>query len=158
MWRHVGQVSLNSLLLNSLLRDDHRPSFYHPPFPPQVVPGCLLSSISGCVCPVRATVKRKWKQKWKWKRKWKRVVKITSYYSSAIENGGNLWLVWAIGHNVKMQTINFLILLTMFKCIWNQQHSLFSALTSYTDAELSFFVEHSFFSIMHMLVFCNFTN
>ena len=29
-------------------------------------------------------------------------VKITSYYSSAIENGGNLWLVWAIGHNVKM--------------------------------------------------------
>ena len=23
-------------------------------------------------------------------------------YSSAIENGGNLWLVWAIGHNVKM--------------------------------------------------------
>ena len=36
------------------------------------------------------------KRKWKWKR----VVKITSYYSSAIENGGNLWLVWAIGHNV----------------------------------------------------------
>ena len=31
-----------------------------------------------------------------------KVVKITSYYSSAIENGGNLWLVWAIGHNVKM--------------------------------------------------------
>ena len=25
---------------------------------------------------------------------------ITSYYSSAIEHGGNLWLVWAIGHNV----------------------------------------------------------
>ena len=45
--------------------------------------------------------KQKWKRKWKWKR----VVKITSYYSSAIENGGNLWLVWAIGHNVKMSDL-----------------------------------------------------
>ena len=49
--------------------------------------------------------RRKWKWKWKWKRKWKRVIKITSYYSSTIENGGNLWLVWAIGHNVKNQDL-----------------------------------------------------
>ena len=46
------------------------------------------------------------RRKWKWKRKWKRVVKITSYYNySAIENGGNLWLAWAIGHNVKMHDL-----------------------------------------------------
>ena len=37
-------------------------------------------------------------------------------YSSAIENEGNLWLVWAIGHNVKMPDLPNLILLTMFKC------------------------------------------
>ena len=35
--------------------------------------------------------------------KGKRASKLpATIYSSAIENGGNLWLVWAIGHNVKM--------------------------------------------------------
>ena len=31
-----------------------------------------------------------------------RVVTITSHSGSAIKNGGNLWLVWAIGRNVKV--------------------------------------------------------
>ena len=38
---------------------------------------------------------------------------------SAIENGENLWLVWAIGHNVKMPDLpnhKFPNLLTMLKC------------------------------------------
>ena len=41
-------------------------------------------------------------------------------YSSAIENGGNLWLVWAIVHNVKMPDLpNHKFpnpRVTMFKC------------------------------------------
>ena len=101
------------------------------------------------------------KRKWKWKRKWKRVVKITSYYSSAIENGGNLWLVWAIGHNVKMPDLpnHKFPNPTHYVQVHLKSTTLtFSALTSYTDAGLSLFVEHSFFSIMHMLVFCNFMN
>ena len=63
-----------------------------------------------------------------------------------------------MGHRpqCKNTCINFLILYVQVHL--KSTTLTFSALTSYTDAGLSFFIEHSFFSIMHMLVFCSFTN
>ena len=67
----------------------------------------------------------------------------------------------AIGHNVKMPDLpnHKFPNPTHYVQVHLKSATLtFSALTSYTDPGLSLFVEHSFFSIMHMLVFCNFTN
>ena len=76
------------------------------------------------------------------------VVKITSY-SSAIENGGNLWLVWAIGHNVKMPDLPNHKFPNPTHCLKSTTLTFFSALTRYTDAGLSFFVTFILFNYAH---------
>ena len=70
-------------------------------------------------------------------------------YSSAIENGGNLWLVWAIGHNVKMPDLPNHTFPNPTHYVQVHLKSLFSALTRYTDAGLSFFVTFILFNYVH---------